>query len=241
MAGAGGKLVAIDLGSSGGRVYLGDVADGRLCTQEIHRFANGPVRLGERWYWDILRLWDEVQVGLRLAAGQAGDQPLTIGVDSFGVDYCLLDATGALMAPPRNMRDARTRGLFPELYRLLPREALYRNTGAMEIEINTSLQLFAEAREQPWLHASAAKLLFVPDFVAWALSGRMVSEVTIASTSQLLDPTVRGWADAVIAGLGIPRRLLAPLVEPGSVIGPVRPALAAAADGCAIITLSNVL
>jgi len=227
MAGAGGKLVAIDLGSSGGRVYLGDVADGRLCTQEIHRFANGPVRLGERWYWDILRLWDEVQVGLRLAAGQAGDQPLTIGVDSFGVDYCLLDATGALMAPPRNMRDARTRGLFPELYRLLPREALYRNTGAMEIEINTSLQLFAEAREQPWLHASAAKLLFVPDFVAWALSGRMVSEVTIASTSQLLDPTVRGWADAVIAGLGIPRRLLVPLVEPGSVIGPVRPALAA--------------
>jgi rhamnulokinase len=97
----------------------------------------------------------------------------------------------------------------------------------MEIEINTSLQLFAEAREQPWLHASAAKLLFVPDFVAWALSGRMVSEVTIASTSQLLDPTVRGWADAVIAGLGIPRRLLVPLVEPGSVIGPVRPALAA--------------
>jgi rhamnulokinase len=242
MAGGSGKLVAIDLGSSGGRVYLGEVADQSLSMQEIHRFANGPVRLGERWYWDILRLWDEVKVGLRLAGAQAGRDPLTIGVDSFGVDYCLLDAAGALMAPPRNMRDARTRGLYPELYRKLPREALYRATGMMEIEINTALQLFAEAREQPWLHASAANLLFVPDFVAWALSGRMVSEVTIASTSQLLDPVARGWADAVIASLGIPRHLLAPLLEPASVIGKVLPALAAElglAEGSEVVAVAS--
>jgi len=227
MADAGGGLVAIDLGSSGGRVYLGEVLDGRLRTQEIHRFDNGPVRFGECWYWDILRIWEEVQTGLRLAAVEVDGARLTVGIDSFGVDYCLLDPSGALMAPPRHMRDPRTRGLFPQLYRRLPREALYRATGAMEIEINTSLQLFAEAREQPWLHDAAAHLLFVPDFIAFALSGRLASELTIASTSQLVSPVARGWADSVVEALGIRRSLLAPLLEPGQVIGRIRPTLAA--------------
>jgi rhamnulokinase len=221
-------LIAIDLGSSGGRVYLGGLAGDRLTSRQIHRFPNGPVRIGERWYWDILRILDEVETGLRLAAEEAGERPLTIGIDSFGVDYCLIDGAGALMASPRHMRDPRTRGLFSEVYKLVPREWLYQRTGAMEIEINTLLQLIAERAEQPWLQANASSLLFVPDFVAWVLSGRRVSELTIASTSQLVDPMTRSWAADVAERLAIPRRLLNPLVEPGTIIGPVLPALTAA-------------
>lgn len=218
-------LAAIDLGNSSGRVHLGRLAGDRLVIREVYRFRNGPVRVAERWYWDILHILDEVETGLRHAAAEAGEAPLSIGVDSFGVDYCFLDRSDALMAPPRHMRDPRTHGLFAEVYKLLPRDALYRRTGTMEIEINTLVQLLADRREQPWLHDNARSLLFTPDFIAWWLSDRHVSEVTIASTSQLVDPAARSWARDVAERLAIPTHFLNPLVEPGSVIGPVRPSL----------------
>ena len=226
-AGSELALVAIDLGSSNGRVHLGGLDEDRLVVREIHRFWNGPVRVAERWYWDILHILNEVEIGLGRATEEAGRAPLSIGVDSFGVDYCFLDKGEALMASPRHMRDPRTRGLFAEVYKLLPRETLYRRTGAMEIEINTLLQLFAERREQPWLQENAHSLLFTPDLIAWSLSGRRVSEVTIASTSQLVDPATRNWATDVAERLAIPTRFLNPLIEPGTVIGPVRQQLAA--------------
>jgi len=229
-AGTAKALVAIDLGSSSGRVHLGDLAGDRLASREIHRFANGPVRIGERWYWDILHILSEVETGLKRVVAETGLGPLSIGIDSFGADYCLLDATDALMALPRHMRDPRTRGLFAEVYKVVPHDRLYRRTGAMEIEINTLLQLVAERRDQSWLQANAHSLLFVPDFIAWVLSGRRVSELTIASTSQLVDPTTRDWAVDVAERLAIPVRLLNPLVEPATTIGPVRGPLATSLD-----------
>jgi rhamnulokinase len=172
-----------------------------------------------------LRIADEAATGLRVAGEALRGAPATIGVDSFGADYCLLDGSGALMGLPRHMRDPRTRGLYDEIYRTILPSELYARTGAMEIEINTLAQLVAERREQPWLQQNAASLLFVPDFIAWILSGRLVSEVTIASTSQLVDPTTRGWALDVAERLGIPSRLFNPLVEPGTTIGPIQPSL----------------
>ena len=218
-------LIAIDLGSSTGRVHLGRVIGDRLETREVHRFSNGPTRIGERWYWDILRIADEAATGVRVAGAASRGLPATIGVDSFGVDYCLLDAAGALLALPRHMRDPRTRGLYEEIYRTISPSELYARTGAMEIEINTLAQLVAERREQPWLQQNAASLLFVPDFITRMLSGRRVNEITIASTSQFVDPTTRGWALDVAERVGVPSRLFNPLVEPGTAIGPVQPSL----------------
>ncbi len=241
-AGSAMALVAVDLGSSNGRVHLGGLDGDRLVVREIHRFWNGPVRIGERWYWDILHILNEVEVGLRRAAEEAGGAPLSIGVDSFGVDYCYLDKGEALMALPRHMRDPRTRGLYGDVYALLSQAALYKRTATAEVEINTLLQLFAERREQPWLQDNAHSLLFAPDFVAWALSGRLVSELTIAATSQLVDPATRDWARDVAERLAIPTHFFNPLVEPGTVIGPVRQPLATSlglAPGSRVVAVAS--
>ena len=217
------KLIVLDLGNASGRAYLGALEDDRLRTEEVYRFVNGPSVLGHRWYWDVLRLHAEVMEALRRVAARIGDAPATVGVDAWGVDYAYLDAGGALMAPMRHMRDPRTDGVYEEIHRRLGREELYRRTGAMTIQINTLAQLFAERREQPWLQNAAATLLFTSDLINYFLTGRRVSEVTIASTSQLLDPARRGWRPDVLADLGLASHFLPPLVEPGIVLGPLLP------------------
>jgi len=216
--------IAVDLGSSGGRIYLGRLHGDVLAIEELHRFANAPVHVHDRWYWDLLRIWTEVQEGLgRAGASLAG--PVTIGIDSFGVDYGLIDRSGALLAPVRCMRDTRTSGLHAEIYRTIPADRLYRRTGAMEISINTLLQVLSDHQQQPWLLAAAETLLFVPDLLAWFLTGRRGSEATIASTSQFFDPARRTWAPDVLQALGLPDRILPPIVEPGTPVGPLLPAL----------------
>jgi len=218
----GRGLVAVDLGSSSGRVVLGRVERGRLETMEVHRFSNGPLRFGDRLHWDIEHIEREVDEGLRRAARAADGAPLSIGFDSFGVDFVLLDADDRPLSPPRHMRDPRTRGVYAEIDRLIDPRTLYARTGAVAMEINTAAQLFVETRERPDLMEKARSLLFVPDFLAWRLTGVKVTETTIAATSQLLDPVGRDWADDVIASLSLPRRIFNTLVEPGTVIGPVR-------------------
>jgi rhamnulokinase len=217
------KLIVLDLGNASGRAYLGALEDERLRTEEVYRFVNGPSVLGHRWYWDVLRLYAEVMEALRRVAARIGDAPATVGVDAWGVDYAYLDASGALMAPMRHMRDPRTDGVYEEIHRRLGRDELYRRTGAMTIQINTLAQLFAERREQPWLQNAAATVLFTSDLINYFLTGRRVSEVTIASTSQFLDPARRAWRPDVLADLGLASHFLPPLVEPGIVLGPLLP------------------
>ena len=127
------------------------------------------------------------------------------------------------MAPMRHMRDPRTDGVYEAIYRRLGRDELYRRTGAMTIQINTLAQLYAERREQPWLQDAAGTLLFTSDLVNYFLTGRRVSDVTIASTSQVFDPTRRDWRPDVLADLGLPSHFLPPLVEPGTALGPLAP------------------
>jgi len=234
--------IAVDLGSSGGRLYRGRLAAGALTLLEVHRFANAPVHVHDRWYWDILGIWREVQDGLA-AAGVAELPAVTIGIDSFGVDYGLLDRSLGLLAPVRCMRDTRTAGLHARIYQTVPAEHLYRRTGAMEISINTLVQLVAEQRDQPWLLAAAATLLFVPDLIAWCLTGVRGTEATIASTSQFFDPVRRDWATDVLRALDLPANILPPVVEPGTRIGPVLPDLARRlglpADSLVVATASH--
>ncbi len=217
------NLIVLDLGNASGRAYVGTLEDEWLRTEEVYRFANGPSVLGARWYWDVLRLYAELMEALRRVAAHIGDAPATIGVDAWGVDYAYLDASGALMAPMRHMRDPRTDGVYEAIHCRLSRDELYRRTGAMTIQINTLAQLYAERGEQPWLQDAAATLLFTSDLINYFLTGRKVSEVTIASTSQFLDPARRDWRPDVLSDLGLPSHFLPPLVEPGVILGPLLP------------------
>jgi rhamnulokinase len=219
--------IAVDLGSSGGRIYVGTLAGGRLKIEDVDRFGSAPVRIGQSWYWDLLHIWARVQEGLARAAARSGATSITIGVDSFGVDYALLGPDGRLFAPMRCMRDPRTQGLFARVYDVIPSAELYRRTGTMEMPINTLVQLVADRLEQPWLLREAGTLLFAADLITYCLSGRPVSEVTLASTSQFFDPRTRAWREDVLESLDLPTRILAPLVEPGTLIAPVQPDLRA--------------
>ncbi|MEV6367921.1 rhamnulokinase family protein [Micromonospora musae] len=212
------RVAAVDLGASSGRVMVGRVGPDGLDLTEVHRFANEPVRLAGTLHWDILALARGVLDGLR-AAG-----PVTsVGVDSWAVDYGLLDASGALLGNPVHYRDARTDGVAERLATRLGRERLYATTGLQQLPFNTIYQL-AAARGTPQLDV-ARWLLLIPDLVAYWLTGEVGAEVTNASTTQLYDVRRRAWATDLMVDAGIRPELFPPLREAGSRIAPVLPAL----------------
>ena len=213
-----GLHVAVDLGASSGRVVLGRVGPSRLDLHEVHRFPNEPVRLPDGLHWDILRLYREVLRGLRIAAGDA-EPILSIGVDGWGVDYALLDETGALLGNPYHYRDARTEGAADRIHARLPFEDLYTITGLQCLPFNTVYQLAAGAGT-PQLDA-ARTLLLLPDLLGYWLTGRLGAEYTNASTTGLLDVRSGDWSDEVLGATGIHRELLPPLRRPGQAVGPL--------------------
>jgi len=212
-------VAAVDLGASGGRVMVGDLGAGRLSLREAHRFANRPVSAGGTVYWDVLWLYSQVLDGLRLAASAF---PLSgVGIDSWGVDFGLLDAGGALLGNPVHYRDGRTAGMREHLHELIGASELYERTGIAQLPINTICQLASAARTPPL--AVADKLLLMPDLLGYWLAGSVGAEVTNASTTELLDVRKRTWATGVIERVGLPASLFPPLRQPGSVIGPLLP------------------
>ncbi|HEY8987904.1 MAG TPA: rhamnulokinase family protein [Candidatus Limnocylindrales bacterium] len=223
-----GRLVAaVDLGASSGRVMVGRVAPNELELTEVHRFGNDPVRLPGGLHWDILRLYREVVVGLRAAARAAepAEGLVSIGVDSWGVDHGLLDATGALLGNPVHYRDERTASAVPEVHAIVPPAELYARTGIQHLPLNTIFQLAAE-RRTPIL-AIARTMLMIPDLIGFWLSGVAVAERTNASTTGLLDVHRRTWDEELITRLDLPRSLFADLASPGEVIGPLQAELQA--------------
>ncbi|WP_434740609.1 rhamnulokinase [Micromonospora sp. SH-82] len=211
-------VAAVDLGAASGRVVSGRVGPDTLRVTVAHRFANEPVRVGGTLHWDVLGIFREVLAGLRAAGPVAG-----VGVDSWAVDYGLLDAAGALLGNPVHYRDTRTDGVLERVTRRLGAERLYATTGLAQLPFNTLYQL-AAAAGTPQL-AVADRLLMIPDLITYWLTGRIGAEVTNASTTQLYDLNTRAWADDLIADAGIPRRLLPPLREPGTLVGPALPEL----------------
>lgn len=228
-------FAAVDLGASSGRVLVGRVEGGRLVTAEVARFPNGPVTVpeGERetLYWDVLRLYAEIVAGLRSAAREHG--PLaSVGIDSWAVDYGLLDADGALLGSPVHYRDRRTDGVPEQVFAHLPAEWLYARNGLQVLPFNTVFQLAAASGSARL--AAARRLLLVPDLLGHWLSGAVVAEVTNASTTGLLDVSTRRWSAEVLSAVAAAYRtdvagLLPPLVEPGTVVGRLRPAVGAGA------------
>jgi rhamnulokinase len=219
--------LAIDLGAESGRVMAGRWTGKRMLLEEVHRFANGPVWLGESLRWDLLRLWQEIQHGLGLAARQHGRRVVSVGADTWGVDYVLMSRKGELLGLPYAYRDARTQGEMERVFRKVPRARLFEQTGLQFLPFNTLFQLLAHQRQHPEVMATAHRLLFIPDFVHWALCGSEVAEFTIASTSQCLDAQQRTWAVGLLKKLGLPVKLLPEIVPPGTRLGRVRASVAA--------------
>jgi rhamnulokinase len=219
------KFLAFDLGAESGRGILG-LLDGRqLRLEVVHRFPNGPVHTLDSLHWDVLRLWSEMLNTLRLCAAQHGSVD-GVGVDTWGVDFALLGRGNTLLGNPRHYRDPHTEGVMEQAFARVSRADIYRQTGLQFMRFNTLFQLLAFQRDRSPLLDVAESLLFIPDLFHFFLTGMRVNEYTDASTSQMLDPATRSWAWELVQSFSLPRHLLGTLVQPGTVLGPLRPAVA---------------
>jgi rhamnulokinase len=215
--------LAVDLGAESGRVMAG-IWNGRtLVLEEIHRFPNVVVSIGDTIRWDILRLWTEIQNGLTLAGKKFGKQVVSVGADTWGVDFVLLNKQNEMLGQPYHYRDARTHGAIERTCRKVPRAEIFAQTGLQFMELNSLYQLLAWQKHSPATLEAADKLLFIPDFLHWAMCGAKVSEFSIASTSQMLHPVKRTWSSTLLKKLGLPTHFLPKVVPPGSDLGTLRP------------------
>jgi sugar (pentulose or hexulose) kinase len=222
---SGRWLLAFDLGAESGRAMLGAFDGRRLGLREAHRFANEPVEVAGQLQWDVLRLWAEIASGLHRGAALAGGDLASVGVDTWAVDYGLLDARGRLVANPVHYRDRRTEGMRELAAEAVPEGVTYRTTGIQFMPINTLFQLYAQVRQEDPQLEWAERLLFMPDLFHHWMSGSKSSEFSVATTSQCYDPTAGSWASELLARLGIPARLFAPVVASGTDLGPLLPHL----------------
>jgi rhamnulokinase len=215
------SYLAFDLGAESGRAVIGRLDGGRLTIREIHRFANEPVRTGCSLHWDVLRLWHEIRRGLRIAANESGELA-GIGVDTWGVDYALLDANGELLGNPYHYRDARTDGIPERVFAIVSLEDIYAATGIQFMQINTLFQVFASVQASRALIDSAHHLLTIPDLLNYWLTGKITCEYTNATTTQMFDPEGGTWARPLLERLGIPTHFLHEVTQPGTHIGTLR-------------------
>ena len=202
---------------------LATCQDGKISLQEIHRFSNDPVPVNGVLYWDVLRLWFEIRQSITKAVAQGGFD--SIGLDTWGVDFGLLDKKGQLLANPVHYRDTRTEGIPEEVFQTLPQEEIYRRTGTQFMRINTLYQLAYLVKEEPELLERTDTLLLTPDLFGFFLTGEKRAEYTIASTTNLLDPAAGDWDRELCRKLGIPDRILPPIIQPGEQLGLLRPEL----------------
>ncbi len=217
-------VAVVDLSASTGRVLLARVRPDRLGLAEVHRFVNQPITRNGRLRWDFESLYGQMLEGLR-AAQDARPQLAAIGIDSWTVDYGLLDADGQLIEDPVHYLDRRTDGMLERLHREVPAAELYAVTGLQQLSFNTLVQLMSE-RGMPDFQR-ARTVLLVPDLLTYWLTGTIAAERTNASTTQLYDVSARDWATVLLDRVRVPRRLLAPLRDPGTVAGPLRAEVAA--------------
>lgn len=222
-AGSRKQVLAVDYGASSGRVMLGGFDGRSFSIQELHRFSNDPVTLGNTMYWDVLRLFFEMKQGM--VKSKAFGPVSGIGVDTWGVDFGLLDKDGKLLDNPVHYRDGRTAGMMEKSFELADREWFYQLTGNQFMEINTVFQLMALKYRRAELLERADSLLLMPDLFQYFLSGAMNSENSIASTTQLLDMRSGIWSGELMARLGLPAPIMKNII-PGAVkTGSLRPSI----------------
>ena len=223
MASSGISVLAFDFGASSGRAILGLFDGKKITAQEVHRFSNDPVLLGGTLYWDFHRLFFEVMHGI--AKGKSAADFSSIGIDTWGVDFGLLRKDGSLVDMPVHYRDPRTDSAFKEALHTVGADTLYGITGVQLMPLNTAFQLSAIQRERPYLLDEAAHLLCMPDLFNYFLTGEKRTELSIASTTQLLNITERRWSKELLDALHIPERLFTDIVPSGTIIGQLKPSV----------------
>jgi rhamnulokinase len=225
-------FLAFDLGAESGRAMLGSLERGVLGVRELHRFANEPVRQNGSLQWDILHLWQEMRRALERNAGTTLE---SIGVDSWGVDYALIGERGNLLENPYHYRDRRTNGVMDAVFERMSREKIYAITGIQFLPINTIYQLYAACRATPGLIDAARALVTIPDLLNYWLTGALTSEYTVATTTQFIDARTRTWATRMLDEIGLPTRLLQPLVQPGTTIGALQASVSGTHAGTLVV------
>ncbi len=217
--------LAFDLGAESGRALLGRCESGLLRVEEIHRFPNDPVTCNGELHWDVVRLWHEMQRALALAA-QGSWHLDGIGVDTWGLDYALLGEGGTLLENPYHYRDTQTDGMMEQVFRLVPPDDIYALTGVQFMQVNGLYRLFTEQVRTPKLLQAAEKLFTIPDLFNFWLTGVAAAEFTNATTTQFYDPRKGAWSTELLSRLGIPTHFLTPIIQPGTVLGGLRPDVA---------------
>lgn len=211
--------IAVDLGASSGRVMVGTLDGGKLTLTEMNRFWNGPTEIDGTLYWDIVHLFRNIKEGIAKARVEFGTEISSIGIDTWGVDFGLLDVNGKLLGNPVQYRDERTVGMFEKVFEKVPKSEVFQNSGIQFMELNTLYQMMALSLSGSVEYKTANRMLFIPDLFNYWLTGEMRAERTFASTSQFYNPVTKDWAYDMLEKLGIRTDLFAELVDPGTVIG----------------------
>jgi rhamnulokinase len=220
------NYLAVDIGAESGRMIVGTREENHLTLTETHRFANGPVRLPGGLHWDILRLWSEIKIGIGISAARFNKSLDSIGIDTWGVDFALLDSQGALVSNPWHYRDARTDGMLEEAFRRMPRAEIFANTGIQFMQLNSLYQLLAMSLQKSPLLDVAKNFVTIPDLFNYWLSGEITNEFTNATTTQCFDPRKRDWATPILKAMDIPAHLFGPITDSGTLIGTLLPHIA---------------
>lgn len=207
------RVLAFDFGASSGRAIIGTYDNGKISLKEVHRFSNDPVNIRGTLYWDALRLFHEIKQGILKAHHDGGFD--SIGIDTWGVDFGLLDKNGQLLENPVHYRDARTDNIMEEVFKIVPKEEIYQRTGCQFASLNTIFQLFYLAKYRPEILERTDKMLLIPDLFAYFLTGEKTVEYTHASTTQLLNYKTKEWDFELIEKLGIPKHIFPKIVKPG--------------------------
>lgn len=223
--------LAVDLGAGSGRVLAARTDLKSLELEDIHRFSNPGTDLPGGLVWNVLSLYREILHGLKLAVEKYGKDIAALGIDTWGVDFALLDARGRLLGLPHQYRDSRTDGMEEECERRYGNARMYRETGIMPFFLNSSHQLLGEAVRDGTALLNASHFLMIPDLLAYWLTGRLAVERTNASTTQLFSPVTKDWAWEVIEGLGLPKEIFGEVVEPGTPLGNLREVVAEEVGG----------
>jgi rhamnulokinase len=215
-------FLAVDIGASSGRHVLGRFDGSQLRLEEVFRFENGPVETDGRLYWNFLGQWANVREGLRAAAGASHGNITSVGVDTWGVDFGLIGHDDELLGNPYHYRDSRTNGMMPRAFGIVSREEIFRHTGVQFMQLNTLYQLLAMKLSGSPLLDIAESLLMMPDLFHWLLTGVKCNEMTEASTTQFYNPVRGDWALELLSKFSLPMRIFAPVVQPGTTLGPLR-------------------
>lgn len=219
-------FLAIDMGASSGRHVVGLFDGRRVRLEEVYRFQNGPVEIGNRLYWDVLAQWTHIRNGLYAASSRVDVTVTSVGVDTWGVDFGLLDRNDELLGNPYHYRDRRTDGMMERAFEIVPREEIFRQTGLQFMQLNTLYQLLAMKLSRAPTLEIADRLLMMPDLFHWMLTGEKCNEFTDATTTQFFNPVAGRWATELLEKFGLPTHILGPIVPPGTVLGRLRPNIA---------------